>query len=60
MAQGLCYNAGRAISAAAPATVGYLADRHGIGFALATTSVLYVAGAALVFLLPETRGRELT
>ncbi|HUO59742.1 MAG TPA: MFS transporter [Candidatus Acidoferrales bacterium] len=59
MAQGLCYNIGRAISAAAPATIGFLADRHGIGFALATTSVLYVIGAAIIYLLPETRGREL-
>jgi MFS family permease len=59
MAQGLCYNIGRAISAAAPATIGFLADRRGIGFALGTTSVLYVIGAAIIYLLPETRGREL-
>jgi len=58
-AQGFCYNAGRAASAAAPFLIGGLADRFGIGTALATTSVFYVAGAALVFLLPETRGKDL-
>jgi len=49
-AQGLSYNVGRALSALAPATVGALADRRGIGAALALTSVLF-AGAALVSLL---------
>jgi len=58
-AQGFCYNAGRAASAAAPFVIGGLADRFGIGSALATTSVFYLAGAVLVFLLPETRGKEL-
>ena len=55
-AQGFCYNAGRALSAFAPATVGALADRHGIGVALGVTSVFFVAGAAVMLLLPETRG----
>lgn len=59
-AQGLCYNVGRAVSALAPATIGALADRFGLGSALATTAAFYVAGAALVFLLPETRGKELS
>jgi len=59
-AQGLCYNVGRAISALAPFTIGALADRHGIGSALALTSVFFVAGGALIFLLPETRGEQLT
>lgn len=59
-AQGLCYNAGRAVSALAPTTIGALADRFGLGTALASTSAFYVVGAALVFLLPETRGKELS
>jgi MFS family permease len=59
-AQGLCYNVGRAISAVAPFTIGALADRYGIGSALAFTSVFFVAGGALIFLLPETRGEQLT
>jgi MFS family permease len=59
-AQGFCYNVGRAISALAPITVGALADRHGIGAALGITSVFFALGAALILLLPETRGEELT
>jgi len=59
-AQGLCYNVGRAASALAPFTIGALADRFGIGSALAFTSVFFVAGGALIFLLPETKGEKLT
>lgn len=59
-AQGLCYNVGRGISALAPFTIGALADRYGVGSALAFTSVFFVAGGALIFLLPETRGEKLT
>ena len=58
-AQGFCYNFGRAIAGLAPVTVGALADRHGIGAALAFTSIFFVAGGLLMLLLPETRGREL-
>jgi len=59
-AQGLCYNVGRGASALAPFTIGALADRFGIGSALAFTSVFFAAGGALIFLLPETRGEKLT
>jgi len=58
-AQGMVYNAGRAVSALAPFTIGALADAHGIGGALALTAAFFMAGAALMVLLPETRGREL-
>ena len=58
-AQGFCYNAGRAVSALAPFTIGALADRHGIGSALALTAAFYVAGAFLMRFLPETKGQEL-
>jgi MFS family permease len=58
-AQGLCYNAGRATSALAPFAIGALADRHGLGAALASTAALYLLGGALIFALPETRGEEL-
>ena len=57
-AQGLCYNAGRALSALAPFSLGVVADRHGIGAALTLTAGFYILGAALMFLLPETRARE--
>jgi MFS family permease len=58
-AQGFCYNFGRGVSALAPFTIGALADRHGIGSALALTSAFFVAGAVLMLFLPETRGEEL-
>ncbi|MEK6703350.1 MAG: MFS transporter [Planctomycetota bacterium] len=58
-AQGMCYNAGRAASAGAPLTIGYLSDHIGLGPTLGLTSVLYVLGAGLVLLLPETRGKEI-
>jgi MFS family permease len=58
-AQGLCYNAGRAASAAAPFTIGALADAWGLGTALAFTSAFFLVGAALISWLPETRGGEL-
>jgi MFS family permease len=58
-AQGLCYNAGRAVAALAPPSIGALADRHGIGAARGLTSAFFLAGAALVWRLPETRAAEL-
>jgi len=59
-AQGFCYNFGRAVSALAPFVIGALADRHGIGSALALTSAFFVASGFLILLLPETRGESLT
>jgi MFS family permease len=54
-AQGFGYNFGRALSGLAPVTVGALADRHGIGAALAFTSIFFVLGAGLMLLLPAQR-----
>ncbi|HEY1493670.1 MAG TPA: MFS transporter [Candidatus Solibacter sp.] len=54
-AQGFGYNAGRALSGLAPVTVGALADRHGIGAALAFTSIFFVLGAGLMMLVPAER-----
>lgn len=59
-AQGFCYNAGRAASAAAPVVIGAVADRAGLGIALAMTSLLYVLGCLLMLPLPETRGEALS
>jgi MFS family permease len=58
-AQGLCYNAGRAASAVAPVVIGALSDSVGLGPTLGMTSLLYLAGAGLVLLLPETKGKDI-
>lgn len=58
-AQGLCYNAGRAVSAAAPVIIGWLSTTLGLGPTLGLTSMLYIVGASLVLMLPETKGKEI-
>jgi MFS family permease len=58
--QGFVYNVGRAVSALAPFAVGAIADRQGIGAALALNSAFFLIGSALIFTLPETRNMELT
>ncbi len=58
-AVGFCYNTGRMLSAAAPTVVGALATTYGIGGALTFLAIAFVGGALTIFLLPETRGREL-
>jgi MFS family permease len=58
-AQGFTYNVGRAFGAAAPYTIGFLGDRYGLGSALALTAAFFLAGAALMLALPETKGKEL-
>ena len=57
--QGFVYNVGRGFSSLAPWTVGFFADRYGIGAALALNSAFFLAGAVLIFTLPETRRAEL-
>ena len=59
-AQGFCYNAGRAVSALAPAVIGAIADTRGLGGALGFTAMFYVVAGLLIFKLPETRGTKLT
>jgi MFS family permease len=58
-AQGLSYNLGRGVSAAAPYLVGAAASRYGLGLALLLTSGSFLAAGTIALLLPETRGREL-
>jgi MFS family permease len=58
-AQGFTYNLGRIASAAAPYTVGTLAQTKGFDIALSTTSVAFVLAAVMWFWIPETRGRKL-
>jgi MFS family permease len=58
-AQGLTYNIGRGLSAAAPFLVGAIAERTGLGGAFSLTAVAYLAAACLWIWIPETRGRQL-
>jgi MFS family permease len=58
--QGFCYNVGRGIGALFPALVGILADRWGLGNAIALFGVSGLAMMILALMtLPETRGRSL-
>ena len=59
-AMGLSYNLGRAVSAAAPFLIGWLALRYGLSGAFWVTSAAFLVAAGLAALLPETRGRKLT
>jgi hypothetical protein len=56
---GLTYNIGRGLSAAAPAIVGLIATRHGLGSAFFLQAGAFLASALLALALPETRGRRL-
>jgi sugar phosphate permease len=57
--QGFTYNFGRALSALAPYSIGAVADRSGLGTALACNSGFFLIAAVLVFALPETKRAEL-
>jgi MFS family permease len=59
-AQGLTYNLGRGVSAAAPFTVGALATVYGLSAALLVTSLAFLVAAMLWVWIPETRGRALS
>jgi MFS family permease len=58
-AQGLTYNVGRGLGSLAPYVIGSLATRQGIGRSLGLTSAFFLAGAVLILLVPETRGKQL-
>ena len=58
-AMGLSYNIGRALSAAAPYTIGALALRVGLGPAFFLVSGAFSLAALLSLALPETRGQQL-
>jgi len=58
-AQGLCYNFGRGVSAASPWVIGAFADQMGLGTALAFLGILFLAGAGIIFLLPNVQGEKL-
>lgn len=56
---GFTYNAGRAVSALAPTIIGYFAATYGLGGSLTITAIFFTLGGLSVFLLPETKGKEL-
>lgn len=58
--QGLCFNAGRLVAAVGALTSGQLVVHYG-GYPQmgAVVTLVYLAGLALVWLAPETRGRPL-
>ena len=58
-AQGITYNAGRIVSAAAPFVVGSLAQARGFGFSFTLIAAAFLAAAALWTGIPETKGRPL-
>lgn len=58
-AQGFCYNAGRLASAAAPIAIGSAAQKHGLAAAIAADAMFFALGAVLIWLLPETKGKDL-
>jgi MFS family permease len=58
-AQGLTYNTGRILSAAAPFVVGSLADARGFGVAFAVAGAAFLCAAVAWIWIPETRGRAL-
>ena len=58
--QGFTYNFGRAVGAAFPTVVGFLASSLGIGAAMAFGAVGYAIAVFALLGLPETAGRELT
>jgi MFS family permease len=59
-AQGFTYNAGRLASAAAPFTVGSLAQTHGFGTAFAASGAAFVLAAVCWIWIPETKGKVLS
>jgi len=59
-AQGFTYNIGRIVSAAAPFTVGTIAQTHGFRTALSISSAAFLLAAVAWIWIPETKGRALT
>jgi len=59
--QGLCYNTGRILSACGALKMGWLLQQFEGSYAKAgaTISLIYIAGLALIWLAPETKGKPL-
>jgi MFS family permease len=59
--QGLCFNSGRVLAAVGAVTQGKLVAAYGGSYpkAGAVVTLVYIVGAVLIWLAPETRGRPL-
>ena len=62
-ALGFTYNGARALSAAAPYTIGWVADRlgpaKGLGWAFSICAVAFLLASLMAMQLPETKGKQL-
>jgi MFS family permease len=60
-AENIIFNIGRAVAGFAPVIIGYLSLEHSLSYALSLISGIYILSAlAFIFLIPETKGKELT
>ncbi|WP_043929675.1 MFS transporter [Bacillus sp. EB01] len=60
-AENIIFNIGRAVAGFAPFIIGYISLNHSLSYALSLISGIYVLSAlAFLFLIPETKGKELT
>lgn len=60
-AENVIFNVGRAIAGFAPLIIGYISLNHSLSYALGLISGVYILSAlAFIFLIPETKGKELT
>jgi len=57
---GFTYNVGRMASAVAPMVIGYFSSIYGLGTALGITSISYFLAGVTIFLIPETKGRQMS
>ena len=57
-AGGFCWNMGRVGAMLAPYTIGAIGKSYGLQIGLALTCVVYLVGAAMMMMLPETFQRE--
>jgi len=59
-AENVIFNVGRAVAGFAPMIIGYISLTHSLSYALSLISGIYILSAlAFIFLIPETKGKEL-
>ncbi|MGG3574565.1 MFS transporter [Bacillus gobiensis] len=59
-AENVIFNVGRAVAGFAPLIIGYISLNHSLSYALSLLSGIYVLSAlSFIFLIPETKGKEL-